>query len=231
MEPKKQLTPEEKKKANKGCLTFIAILLVCFIVYKMVSSDKTQSNITSQSVLSEVTSKDLPKEVPADVLKARIDEEYGKIQAQLKYGNNWTTIEQLTNQLFNFNQWNNYINEGKSSSVDSVKKAATKLEKLLVEFQKKEFPNLRKTYCSIAKEKLWEENVDVKHLGSPYTTIELSGGYFASNKNIKTTQETIGEVVRKLRFKKVNYRWYKGADEYTYYNLKTPPDSKLGEYY
>ncbi len=232
METKKEPTAEEKKKASKGCLTFLAVAFVIFIIYDIATKDKfkNSSNSESQTTLVD-TSKTLNKEVPTDILKSRIDEEYDKIKIQIKYGNTWTTIEHLTNQLSNFNQWYNYVNDGKNSSVDSVKKSAAKLETSLVEFQKKEFANLRKTYCKIAKEKLWEENVDVKSIGSSYSTIEFSGVYFASNKNIKKTQETIQEIVRRLRFKKVNYKWYKGASEYTYYNLETPNDSKLGDYY
>ena len=29
-----------------------------------------------------------------------------------------------------------------------------------------------------------------------------------------------------LRFKQTRYRWYKGADEYTYYDLDVPSDKE-----
>lgn len=45
--------------------------------------------------------------------------------------------------------------------------------------------------------------------------------------NIKTAQEQLQEVLTRLGFKEVRYRWYREADEFTYYKLDTPPDGKL----
>jgi hypothetical protein len=101
------------------------------------------------------------------------------------------------------------------------------LKKKLVSLQNAEFPKLRKAYGKIAKEDLWIHNIDVLVKGNRSTTIEFVGGYFANNSNIKETQDALSEILNGLRFKRVNYKWYKYDEEYTYYTLRTVGDNEL----
>ena len=50
---------------------------------------------------------------------------------------------------------------------------------------------------------------------------------FSVNANIDDAQKALHEFVTKLRFKEVQYRMYKGDDEYTRYKLDTPSDGEL----
>lgn len=86
---------------------------------------------------------------------------------------------------------------------------------------------MRKMWADAADQKLWENNVDVKVRGASNTTLEMVGGMFASNANIKETQGAIEDGLTLLRFKRVNYKWYADVDEYQYFTIKTPPDSEL----
>lgn len=47
--------------------------------------------------------------------------------------------------------------------------------------------------------------------------LSITGGAFAANKNIVEFQNTINRDVQHFGFKKIRYRWYKGAEEYTSY--------------
>ncbi len=101
------------------------------------------------------------------------------------------------------------------------------VERRLSLFQQRILPGLRLGFRKRASEILWEHDTYVSLSGDGNRIINISAGMFAANANIKATQEQIAEVLTKLRFKEVRYRWYKEADEYTFYKLDTPPDTKL----
>ena len=117
------------------------------------------------------------------------------------------------------------IKEGKESSDEENKKLADQLQKKVTARQVKEFPILRKNYAEVAAEKLWESNIYMTTSGAGNSTVNLTGGLFASNKNIAETQKTLLEILTQFRFKEIRYRWYKGADEYTYYKIDSPKDA------
>jgi len=121
------------------------------------------------------------------------------------------------------------ISEGKKSSDKAILNLTNQLEKKVIISQQKNFPKIRRAYYEFIKEKLWENDVDVNLSGSGNTTIHFTGAYFASNKNIKSTQEALHEMLTLLRFKQTQYRWYKGQDEYTYYAIESPKDNVIAE--
>lgn len=121
------------------------------------------------------------------------------------------------------------INEGKASTDKEVLKLTNVLQKKVTVSQQKNFPKLRAVYYKFIKNTLWEHDVEVKLSGSGNTTIKFTGAYFAANKNIKTTQETLQEMLTLLRFKQTQYRWYSGEDEFTYYTITSPKDNEIVE--
>lgn len=110
---------------------------------------------------------------------------------------------------------------------EKVRKAALILKKKMPAFRVKTMPFLRRQWAAAADSKLWERDVDVRVYGKSGTTLELIGGLFAANANIKAVQERIQDAVYLLRFKRVNYKWYSGASEYEYFEIKSPPDSEF----
>lgn len=121
------------------------------------------------------------------------------------------------------------IQEGKQSTDKEVLKLTSDLEKKVIASQVKNFPKIRKAYYQFIKQKLWENDVYVDISGSDNTVLKFTGAYFAANKNIKTTQETVFEMLTLLRFKQTQYTWYKGQDEYTYFKLETAKDTEIVE--
>jgi hypothetical protein len=71
---------------------------------------------------------------------------------------------------------------------------------------------------------VWEHDVLVTTGGEANRTLRLTSVMFASNSNIAQIQRTVHDPLELLRFKRVEYRWYRGADEYTYYRVETPTD-------
>lgn len=128
-----------------------------------------------------------------------------------------------------FNEWRKLIEEVENTSNNSTeetKNLVQKLKNTVQNIQTKEFPILRKEYIKEAKKIMWEHDIDV-HGSSSNNTINFTGGIFAANKNIKEFKEQTDYILTNFRFKRVNYRWYKGASEYTYYEPFKGKDSDL----
>jgi hypothetical protein len=118
----------------------------------------------------------------------------------------------------------NYL-EAKDSKDKEVLAVAKQLKDRITEIQVKGFPKLRKEFYRIFKQKAWEEDIDLQLVNN--RTLAFSGSLFAANKNLKTFQESMSMQFNRLRFKQVRYSWYKGQDDYTYYDLTTVTDSEI----
>jgi hypothetical protein len=121
------------------------------------------------------------------------------------------------------------IESMKLSEVSSVKTkiAIKKLKAKLSGLQSKEFPLLRKLFAKHLAQTMWEHNIYVSVNGSNNSILEYAGGHFANNANIKESQESSHEVLTKFRFKQARYKWYRQANEYTYYKIESPKDSEI----
>jgi hypothetical protein len=130
-----------------------------------------------------------------------------------------------------FSAWNKIIRQAEALALvyddNEANTLARTLKTKVGALQKAEFPKIRKRYGDILNKKLWEDDIEVKAKGSGYTTLEFVGGAFAANKNKQEMQNAVREVVTFFRFDRVNYKWYQGDDEYTYYTLSTSPDETL----
>lgn len=107
---------------------------------------------------------------------------------------------------------------------EELKKKANEYEAFFKKMQKREFPKLRSSYIAVSKKLLWEHNIDVSGSG---TSITYTAGLFANNANIKAYHEELRSILYDLRFQRVNYKWYKYDDEYTYYTMHAPKDDAL----
>ncbi|MDR3047448.1 MAG: hypothetical protein LBU51_07555 [Bacteroidales bacterium] len=136
------------------------------------------------------------------------------------------TIEDIDMRLELFKSWNDLIEKGKQSNDSKIQTISKQLEAKVKKVQQKEFPKMRKEYADIADKLLWEHNIDVTVTGTGNKYINLTGGIFASNGNIKDTQTELKLMLYKLRFNQTRYRWYRNQDEYTYYNMKGKSDTE-----
>jgi hypothetical protein len=136
-------------------------------------------------------------------------------------------LQSLQMELIVFGAWKIIIAKAEFHSDKGINRLGKKLRAKVEACQQKEFPVLRREYARFAKKVLWEDNIEVSIGGNGNRTLELVGGLFASNRNIKQTQETLGEQFKMFRFKRINYKWSEYDDEYTYYSLETPSDKEL----
>lgn len=142
-------------------------------------------------------------------------------------------LEKIRSTVFLFSVMAKNINKARHS-VDAFSREdiayIKKLEGRLVALQQRTFPAFRKVFATNSANLLWENNLYVTVGGNANTVITFSGGMFASNANIQSFQAKLDDVLSSLRFKQSRFKWYKGADEYSYYTLKTPADNKIATF-
>ncbi len=130
-------------------------------------------------------------------------------------------------ELVLFGYWADIIKKGENSDDPEIQKLAKQLKSKVVNLQVREFPRLRKEYADVAAKKMWENDIEVYANGTGNRYINFTGGLFAANKNKKVFQEQLHEILTMFRFNQSRYRWYKGADEYTYWTIYEGKDSDL----
>ena len=196
----------------------LIILLALFTSIGCSNNQKEKQNVLldtlqEPSSITETPFDPLP-EITSNISLAK------KYQPKSSYSDN-SEMKSDVEELENFAYISRKYRDSKDRNVILKSKELSKVAKAL---QIKYFPIIRKNYVALHKHTMWENNIDMKQNGS--TTLELSGGIFANNKNIQDSYETIREVLELLRFKRINFRWYKGADEYTYYQISSTADGE-----
>lgn len=205
---------------------FSAIALAGFIFIAFGSEDddvkpETSTESFSSTTAREETIEDIPNQI------AQLKRELVSIEEGVNFSTYRNTIEATQMELVLFAAWAKTINEALLSENTEVKALGEELERKVKNIQIKEFPILRKAYAKAVNQKLWEQNIETQILGNKNKTIQFTGGYFANNGNKAQTQETLQEALKMFRFSRVNYKWYKYDDDYTYYEIDSPDDSEL----
>lgn len=157
-------------------------------------------------------------------------------------------LHSIIKKLTKFNQFNAYKKltlEGLKSRVETMresgrilnlhekeyKEEAPKLyieaKKLQIYVQVKHYPKMRNMLGPLLRAKMWENDISVKTVGHRFTRIILTGGYFAANRNIKTVKDTLSIMLSDFRFKRIDFKWIRHAQEWTYFVLHTKKDNQL----
>lgn len=135
--------------------------------------------------------------------------------------------EAIISSLSVFEGYQEMANDSYGSDNPEISKMKNKLKSLLKSRQQKDFPKLRKAYAEVMRSALWRENIEVACTGKLKKTLTLTGGTFASNANVEDSYSALRDALVKLRFKRINFKWYEYDDEYTYYNITSDPDNKI----
>lgn len=94
-------------------------------------------------------------------------------------------------------------------------------------YQRREFPRYRAGYAVQAHSKVWEDNIAVSVRGNRNSILRLTGGVFATNRNIADMHRILLEGTSRVRFKRIEYQVYQGGP-LSYFDLDTPEDAEVG---
>lgn len=211
--------------------------------YKKVSSDD-ENYKAAQSKIAEI--EDIQAKLAAEQMKAdsiakieKAKEDLEALRRKIKReaeslstfdGSQYRgDVNSIQLEIVLFGAWAEMIKDAEKSGDAEIKRDGKAFKNKVIALQKTEFPKLRKSYGEFIKGELWREDIEVTMKGNGSSTLEFVGGTFASNQNKEDTQKTLREILTQLRFKRVNYKWYKYDDEYTYYSMDTPADGELVE--
>lgn len=208
---------------GKGWKIGVTAFYTLFVIIQL--SKKEDKNIANE--YSKTSTNADTKTTEKIKLKEQLKREIASFEKPFDPNSYRGSVESLQIEVILFSVWASIIQEGESSSDVENKKLASELRKKVVARQIKEFPKMRGNYGNAAAEKLWESNIYVTTEGASNNILNLTGSLFANNKNIAETQRTLSEIFTQFRFKEVRYRWYKGADEFTYYKPETPKDNEI----
>jgi hypothetical protein len=159
--------------------------------------------------------------------KEQLEREIKSINDGVDFSTYRGTVDSLQMEHVLFGYWADIIKKGENSDDPEIQKLAKQLKSKVVNLQVREFPRLRKEYVDVAAKKMWENDIEVYANGTGNRYINFTGGLFAANKNKKVFQEQLHEILTMFRFNQSRYRWYKGADEYTYWTIYEGKDSDL----
>ncbi|WP_044230266.1 hypothetical protein [Phaeodactylibacter xiamenensis] len=162
--------------------------------------------------------------------KEQLERELKSIDEGINFSKYRGSIENIQIELVLFGTWAKNIKEGEESEDKEIQALAKKLKSRVIRIQAKEFPLMRKDYAKVVANKMWENDIDVSSSGSGHTRINFTGGIFAANKNKQDFQNQLHEILKMLRFQQARYRWYKGQNEYTYWDIKPAKDTDLVEF-
>lgn len=211
-----------KSKTLKHFASALAVGLFLFLAFGS-DDDKSESSSTS----SNKTTTEPVKEQTSEELNEQLKREIASFKKPFDNKTYDGTVDAIQIEIVLFGVWADLIKKGENSTLDENVKLAKELKTKVVNLQAKEFPFIRQRYGKIIANKMWEHDITIKTIGTGNTILDLTGATFATNKNIKEFQTTLHEILTMFRFKQTRYRWYKGADEYTYYNLESSSDKEL----
>lgn len=163
-------------------------------------------------------------------LKEKLEGEIASINDGIDFSSYRGSVSSIQIELALFIVWAKFIEEASVHSEKEIQDLGAKLKRKVQKIQKKEFPILRKNYRKVIHKILWPQDIETAIYGSRYTTIQFTGGIFAANKNKQEVQEMLQEVLVALRFKRINYKWHKYDDGYTYYKLDVPSDEEISDF-
>ena len=220
---------------GRGCL----ILLVLFLILPCFGAliDKDDKPVTTMSAPVDDSHPDQSASllVATPMSKDQQQREYlERVKREADSMKNFRVDQYLTSKdtlvlvVALFGAWVQIIDEGKNYDLSSEEaKEVAKLKSLVARTQVQAFPKIRDKFGPAMRDQLWEHNISARTIGKGYKVAEFTGVLFASNANIKEWQGQVQELMIALRFNQIRYKWYDGADEYTYIDLKSPPDSAL----
>jgi len=207
------------KKAKWISTAIFAILFVFIVTNNDPKSNKSKEDTSVQTEPSNTSKIDtsLSAQLDREIISLKnVDfSQYRKDQTSMVIG------------VVLFKTYANLIKEAYNSKDSENIRKAKLIEGKVKALQIKEFPKLRMAYYDNIQHGMWEQDIDVKISGKSNQNLEFVGAIFASNKNKQEAMNMAREIIENLRFKRVIFKWYKDEDEYTYYDLKTPIDSKI----
>lgn len=97
----------------------------------------------------------------------------------------------------------------------------------IIKWQAANLPKLRDAFGPAMSKELWIEDGEARTTGSGFRTVAFTHRRYAANRNIADDHKKVADALIRLRFTRAEYKWFKKAPEYTYFELTPPKDADL----
>jgi hypothetical protein len=222
----------KNKQISNGWKYGVTALIAGLFMISILSDDKPTETTEIQTVAATTETPEVKEEVvdPNTTLHNELQLVYDDISSKdFDFSVYLSDLSTLKSGVNFFNDIAALTNRSESSTVDSIKQLSKKLETELIKLQKKQFPVMRKKYWESIEHEMWKNDIDVTIQGKGNKILNFTGGTFASNQNKEDFQTLQNDALQMLRFNRVNYRFTKYDDEYTYYDVKSLSDDNIGK--
>lgn len=191
-------------------------------------SSNEEKEIIDEDVIQDSIEAYQQENPSPEIIKEVFYEAFEDCKSFEKKTHKYNNTEELKAALLVCELWVLSVEKAKKLADQSLNKDIKAFEALITKIQKKQFPIWRKKYMEFKSQELFRYNIEVRRGGgSSYNTIEFISYDFANNAVIEDCNSLIWDELNRFRFKKVNYRWSEYDSRYTYYNIKSPSDSKI----
>ena len=223
------------QKKNKIIISVVVAVFGSIILSLVFASKPNVTTSANQSANSESVQLTEEQKVQAakETEEKRISDFKEQLQKEIDGIENFngdeyrSDVTKIQGEVFMFSLWAALSKNASQESDEEIKNLGTILAQKVSQLQVREFPLLRKAWADLMKTQLWVNDVDVEIYGTANNTLELTGYYFASNSNVQQIQLTIADMLKLLRFDRVNYKWYAYDSSYPYYTIESLKDSEI----
>lgn len=167
---------------------------------------------------------------PADIvpvsIEARLTETVSSTKA-FRVDEYTTSIAKIGEAMRLFDQWAAVLAAASSATSTEGVKQRDVLTKEVQKIQADAFPKLRKAFSGLTAKKVWIEDMEVSIYGAKNERIIFVSASFAANRNVVEAHASLMDVLKQLRFKKVDYKWTSSASEWTSIDLETKQDQDI----
>ncbi len=202
----------------------LLLFLSIFCLTQQSCSDTTtkeESEINLENTSSETPAKYTEEE------KSSIIADMKKVMSDFSTENSVSDLDDAKLQLQRLGlawyQCYGQLVEAKADS--SIWKMKDTVTAVLGKYQKKMFPKYRKALADETDKKLWIEDCTAFISGENNDILNLIGIAFAPNRYKQQSYETLQNVLKQYRFKKITFRAFKSSSEITSYDITSDEDT------
>lgn len=221
---------------KKTILIVVAVILGLAIIGNLLEDpkekearEKANSEQSENKNLNNTTNNNLTTSAKDDSIQVRLKREIkGAKEKEIQKADYYQNMQMVMIEMALYKVWGTYIEEAQQSNNVEIQTLGKQLEKEVKRVQSIEFPILRQAYNNIAQQKLNSSNSNVSTgLSNNGLVLNVYSLVFISEELIRNVHQSIGDVAKELRFKRINYQVSPSNNKGGYYDLESLNDTDI----
>jgi len=215
----------ERSKWKVGCLASLGVLFGLWLIGTLMSPTSKEPTTSDDKRV------EAGPERAALMSKNELLKNIGTMTAglqEMKTGIAGESMEHIKLSLELFNAAAILIQRAQLEELTPEERGSVaELRRQLSLRQRQALPVIRDKVGPIFSQGLWMADSKARTFGERFTTVEFVSPSFVTNANIAKAHLAIHAALVRMRFKRAQYKWYSGQDEYSYYDIDSPTDGSV----